>query len=254
MENSITQVSIIGYGNVGFHLVNGFEERGIHVTHIYTRSANSNISENTSAVNVNKLTEIPQGQLCIICVPDDQIAGILNQLPTNIPVAYTSGSIQLEDLPQRNQLGVFYPLQTFSKGKELDLFNVPFFIESNDEYFGSTLFDLAWIISKKVKYASSEERKKIHLAAVWVNNFTNHILHIADSYMKQEGLNFDDITPLLAETVNKLKDKTPFEAQTGPARRNDDSIVEEHIQNLEGLPKEIYALISKSIKETYSND
>ena len=254
MKESITQVSFIGYGNVGYHLVKGFEESGIHVTHIYTRSNKTLLSDKIKAKQVHHLDDLPENQLTLICIPDDQIAGVLKSLPDKIPVAYTSGSVQLEDLPKRKELGVFYPLQTFSKGKDLDLFKIPFFIESNNEDFGSVLFDLAWIISKKVKYASSEERKKIHLAAVWVNNFTNHMLHIADKYMKQENLNFDDLSPLLEETFNKLKYKTPFEAQTGPARRKDQSIIEEHTATLNGTSKEIYALISKSIKETYYND
>ena len=200
-------------------------------------------------------SELPHEQLVIVCVPDDIIASILLKIPSDCPVAYTSGSVNLSKLPHRDDLGVFYPLQTFTKGSPLNIFEVPFFIEANDPDFAAKLFDLAWIVSRNVNYANSEDRKKLHLAAVFINNFTNHLAHISKNYLDKEELDFDHLKPLLKETARKLENQDPISIQTGPARRKDREIINEHIDALEDpIQKEIYRLISKSIHQTYFND
>lgn len=256
MKLRIEKLSIIGFGNVGSHLAAAFDRQGIHVSHIYTRSRDlaSQSAGATNSILVERIEDLPERQLVIICVPDSAIPDVLNQISDSCPVAYTSGSIELETLPPRNRLGVFYPLQTFTKGSALDLSQVPFFIESNDAYFGSELFDLGWAISRKVNYASSQERKHLHLAAVWVNNFSNHMNFVAHEYLKSKDLSFDHLKPLLLETAKKLGTENPFDAQTGPARRNDSSTIEAHLKELSGTQKEMYRLISKSILDIYSND
>ena len=254
MNDPIQKLSIVGLGNVGSHLFDAFSQEGIKVTHVCSRSTPSdNILQETEWVkNPN---ELPSGQLVVICVPDDVISSILTKIPDDCPVAYTSGSVNLNNLPQREELGVFYPLQTFTKGSPINIFEVPFFIESYDPEFASKLFDLAWKISRKVNYASSEDRKKLHLAAVFINNFTNHLAHISKSYLDNKELDFDHLKPLLKETARKLESQDPISIQTGPARRKDQEIINEHIEALENpVHKEIYRLISKSIHQTYFND
>lgn len=254
MKNTIQKISVIGYGNVGYHLIKAFEEREIVVSDLVIRTNSSLLESNFNGRIHTSPTTLPDDQLVLVCVPDDAIAEILKNIPIGCPVAYTSGSVDLKSLPQRENLGVFYPLQTFSKKMNLNLFEVPFFIEASNSDFGSQLFDLAWTISRTVTYATSEDRKKLHLAAVWVNNFTNHVNHIAFSYLEENGFSFDHLRPLLKETARKISIETPYNAQTGPARRDDINVIEEHLSMLNGDRKEIYRLLSKSIKDTYNND
>lgn len=254
MKNSIQKLSIVGLGNVGSHLFDALVQESIHVSHVVSRSKPSErvlVKSNW----IQNLKELPSDELVIICVPDDLIASVISEIPEGCPIAYTSGSVTLSNLPERDQLGVFYPLQTFTKDNPVNMFEVPFFIEARSTDFASKLFDLAWVISRNVNYASSDERKKMHLAAVFINNFTNHLAYISKQYMDSEDLDFNHLKPLLKETARKLESQDPFIIQTGPARRNDQKIIQEHIEALENpTQKEIYRLISKSIHQTYFND
>lgn len=252
MKDTIQKVSLIGFGNVGFHLCNELENCGITVTHILTRTTPDLSGSTTNAQLISDASALPEEQLVIICVPDDSIPAILKEIPENCPVAYTSGATELDKLPQREHLGVFYPLQTFSRDITVNMFEVPFFIEATNEQFASQLFDLAWTISRKVSYANSTDRKRLHLAAVWVNNFTNHINHVAHTYLERYDLSYDHLRPLLEETVRKLSTDIPYNCQTGPARRNDVHVMEQHLSDLSGTEKEIYRLISENIQKTYS--
>jgi len=237
---TILEISIVGNGNVGSHLAHALKEAGINVTTILNSS--------------DSLEQLPNDQLVLLCIPDDTIAEIISNIDESCPIAYTSGSVELNSLPSRKDIGVFYPLQTFSKERSIDVSTVPFFIEANSEIFGQALHALATQIAKEVSFANSAERKKMHLAAVWVNNFTNHILHIAQSYCTQEEVDFNHLRPLLKETIKKLEDLSPRDAQTGPARRGDLAIIEQHLHQLEGTEKELYKLLSENIIKTYSTD
>jgi predicted short-subunit dehydrogenase-like oxidoreductase (DUF2520 family) len=125
-------------------------------------------------------------------------------------------------------------------------------IEADSSDFAHELFDLAWVVSRNVHFASSVERKKYHLAAVWANNFTNHLIYSAKNYLDSESLNWQLLMPLLKETVDKLNYLNPYDAQTGPARRNDLQTIDSQVKMQEGMQKELYSLLSKSIQETYS--
>lgn len=254
VEQSNQKISIIGLGNVGSHLYQAFSDAGIEVTHVLSRNGEipSFLNNNTEVIADSK--DLPHDQLALICVPDSAIPTMIDSIPPHCPIAYTSGSVDLNALPSNRTIGVFYPLQTFTKGTKVNLFEVPIFIESKDRVFASQLFDLAWTISRKVSYADSQERLHLHIAAVFINNFTNHLAHISKSYLETHGLSFDHLKPLLKETAQKLETATPYDAQTGPARRNDQAVIQTHLNMLEGTQQEIYALISKSIQSTYHND
>ena len=253
MENKHQKVSIVGYGNVGSHLAEALCNAGIVITHICTQ--NKVVCEdlpNTSFVT--DLQVLPIGQLTLICVHDGEIENILSSISIETPVVYTSGSVKLDTLSRTDHLGVFYPLQTFTKGIPVDITKVPFFIESNSEAFGEELYALASSLSSNVKYATSEERAKLHLAAVWVNNFTNHINFIAKDYLDGQQLDFEDLKPLLKETIRKIEMNSPFEVQTGPARRGDKRTIEQHLKMLEPKRQEIFQLLSESILNTYKKN
>lgn len=253
----IKNIIIIGAGNVGTHLGRGFVKYGVTVSGVWSRhpehaeklakSIDSDMIKSLDSINSNA------ADLVVLCVTDDAIASVLSKLPVDIPVAYTSGSVRLDQLPQREQLGVFYPLQTFSKERNVDLSKVPFLIESANNEFGEALFSVARKISNKVIYADSKDRYQLHIAAVMVNNFTNHIYALADDHMKKNHLDFDLLKPLINETVDKLNDLTPTQAQTGPAKRGDREVIKNHTSTLEGRTKKIYSLLSESIIESYKS-
>lgn len=248
----IQTISIIGTGNVAFHLGSAFLERGIQIKSFFGRNTEkaSELANLLQAELCPSLENI-EGDLILICVSDDAIESVLAQLPTASKIAYTSGSVELQQFSQRKNVGVLYPLQSFSKDRKIELFEVPFLIEANTIEFAHELFDLAWQISRKVSFASSSERKVYHLAAVWMNNFTNHLIYQSKEILDKESLNWEFLLPLLKETVNKLDSMNPYDAQTGPARRNDQSIIQQHEKMLSGSQKEIYTLLTKSIIDIY---
>jgi predicted short-subunit dehydrogenase-like oxidoreductase (DUF2520 family) len=246
-------ISIIGCGNVGSNLGLALYENGIRINHVL--SANHQSSEilavKTNSISASGIHEISPDDLLLICVPDDEIANVINSVSDDQRIAYTSGSVELNSFKDNNNIGVFYPLQTFTKNRNVDLKEVPFLIESEDKDFGDALFSLAKKISDKVQYSNSEERKRMHVAAVMVNNFTNHIIHNAQQYSEQQNIKFDVFVPLLKETISKLDDYSAYDAQTGPARRNDLSVIESHLEMLNEEQAKIYRVLTESIQLIY---
>jgi predicted short-subunit dehydrogenase-like oxidoreductase (DUF2520 family) len=249
---SIQTISIIGTGNVAFHLGSAFLDRGIQIKSVFGRNSD-NASQLANLFKSEVCSSIAsiEGDLILICVSDDAIKSIIEQLPINLKIAYTSGALELQQFSQHKNIGVLYPLQTFSKNRTVEIFEVPFLIEANSVDFAQELFDLAWQISRKVSFASSSERKVYHLAAVWMNNFTNHLIYQSKEILDKRELNWEYLLPLLKETVNKLDSMNPYDAQTGPARRNDQTIIHQHEEMLSGTPKEIYTQLTKSIIDIY---
>jgi predicted short-subunit dehydrogenase-like oxidoreductase (DUF2520 family) len=249
------KIAIIGTGNVGSHLAKGFMQNGMNISTIWSRQKENSerLAKQINCDTINTLEELsPETtDLVIICVTDEAVAKVLEELPSSIPAAYTSGSIRLNELPSRNKLGVFYPLQTFSKERDIDLSSIPFLIESKDASFAEELHFIANKISSKVIYADSQDRYQLHIAAVMVNNFTNHIYYLANEHMQNKNLDFDLLKPLIHETVDKLNYLSPEKAQTGPAKRGDRKVIETHLSSLEGRTKEIYKLLSESIIDKY---
>lgn len=243
-------ISLIGLGNVGSQLYRSFLENEVRVSHVFSRSSKS-LDLNQDSMVVNTLDALPKKQLTLLCVPDGEIRSLIQNIDPEIPVAYTSGSVSLDSFSNRTHVGVFYPLQTFSKGREIAISKVPFFIEADSAVYEKKLVLLAKKLSDHVSIADSEQRKKLHLTAVWVNNFTNHILMQAKAYADEQQVNFEHLKPLLEETVRKLDGMSPYDAQTGPARRGDQQTIDTHLNELTGIQKELYALISKSIQQAY---
>lgn len=255
MLQTIQTVSIIGAGNVASQLAQELASNGINIISVTSKSNASAeiLAEQLNCAVVTDIAQIPASDLVLVCVGDDAIQEVIEQIPSHLSVAYTSGSVEIKSITTRDNLGVFYPLQTFSKTRKVEMFEVPFLIEANNTHFAQALFDLAWKISRNVQFMNSEQRKKIHVGAVIVNNFTNHLVYLADKYFKDNELDWKILQPLLKETLAKLESTSPYDAQTGPARRNDQEIIEKHLQMLNGSTKEIYKLISESILITYSN-
>ncbi len=229
-------VNIIGRGNVAYHL----------------NMAYKNVAE-IIEVNPHTLEELnPEAEITIISVTDSAIAEILERLPPiQGVVAHTSGSTPIDIFKGQgiNNFGVFYPLQTFSKAKALNYKEIPFYIEGSDEKTAEILFNFASLISNNVRLADSSQRKSLHIAAVFSCNFVNHLWTLSEKYLKEEGLQFSDLIPLIKETMEKIMTLSPSDAQTGPAVRGDINMIQSHLQLLEEFPnmKNIYKLLSESI-------
>lgn len=248
-------IGIIGSGNVAWHLTLGFQSAaGISVSWILGRNKSA-LKELNQSTGIKTFTEFPAEKvdLIVICVNDDSIQAILNQLPSETKVVYTSGTVELDKLSFRQKnCGVFYPLQTFTRNKKVDLNEVPFLIESTNETFTQELETIAGLLSRNVQRMNSEQRKQLHIAAVFSNNFVNHLLFLAEEHLKDKNIDKSVLQPLIKETINKAFDLGTFHAQSGPARRNDNQTINAHKRELDGISKEIYTLITESILKTYS--
>lgn len=229
-------IAIVGRGNVATHL---FE-------------ALSNKTE-VCMVNPRTLDSLPlDADIILISVSDNAISEIAKKIPqSDAIIAHTSGSIPLEALDtSHNRTGVFYPLQTFTKGVSLDYREIPFFIEGSSPEVIKKLKNLGSLISNNVNMADSEQRKKLHLASVFACNFTNALAGISKQILEEAGIDFSTLIPLMKQTVNKLENLTPEKAQTGPAVRGDSIVIDTHLKMLENQPEfqKIYSLLTQFIK------
>jgi predicted short-subunit dehydrogenase-like oxidoreductase (DUF2520 family) len=254
----IENIVLVGTGNVATHLSKAILNAGIRISGVWSRDYENahSFAENISSRAFKNINEASKGKtdLVLICVKDDALREVLQKIDSDLPVAYTSGSVGLELLPKRDMLGVFYPLQTFSKDKLVEFSSIPILLESSSTDFSEALFELATKISNTVEYADSQDRFQLHIAAVMVNNFTNHLVDLAQTHAHKHHLDFELLHPLLFETVDKLKQLKPSEAQTGPAKRGDTDVIEKQMNSLQGRTKEIYKLLSESIMEKHKQE
>ena len=255
----IEKAAFIGAGNVAWHLAQALDGQGIRVCDVYSREL-KNAQKLTKKLYESTPTNSldfsqSEAELFIIAVPDKaipQVAGALILPSDNVILVHTSGSQPLSVLEQADcQIGVFYPLQTFSKKKKVKFPKIPFFIEAQEPLITDKLVDVAGELSSEVYEMNSEERKKMHIAAIFACNFTNHLLTIAKDILKKgTDLDFEILKPLVKETITKSLLIGSENAQTGPAARKDDAIINEHLEILESSPqyREIYAQISAAIR------
>ncbi len=251
------KIHIIGTGRVARSLGSKFKRVGFPISGVWGRDKDAvlTLSNELETQPISDLHRITLDALVMICVSDDAIAEIIDQLPKGIKMAYTSGSVRIKDLPFRKHLGVFYPLQTFSDNRSIDLSEVPFLIEATSESFALELKQLAQELSSTVLLTNSEDRYHIHIAAVMVNNFTNYLFLLAKDHLAKHYLDFDLLKPLIKETINKLDVLDPINAQTGPAVRGDKHIVEKHIHSISNIDtRRIYELLSAQIEKKFRKE
>ncbi len=247
-------IVILGSGNVAKHLFDVFFGReGINILQVWGRNKAQLSYFKDRTIISDDQTKLLEADIYIIAVSDDAIPDVARTLVDKKGlVVHTSGSVPLNALDSKNRRGVFYPLQSFSKGRKIDFKSVPICIETETKGDLDLLLRLAGSISDDVREISSDQRKSLHLAAVFVNNFTNHLFQIGNEICGEHRLPFDILLPLIRETVQKLDHLNPLDAQTGPARRNDQKTMENHLHQLDNKNyKDIYALLSKSISEKY---
>lgn len=247
-------IAVLGFGNVGQHLCKALNELSqVSVIQIYNRKNITLPSELKHIPFTAKISEIKEADVYIMAIPDDAIASFSEALPIkNKLVVHTSGSVEMEVLSEANRKGVFYPLQSFSKKRKLDFTEIPICIEAEKKSDLALLKKLGKAISEKVVEVNSEERAKLHLAAVFVNNFVNFMYDIGSDILDKNELPFDLLKPLIAETAAKIESLPPKEAQTGPAMRNDKKTIEKHLHLLEDSPyKELYLQLTETIFTSY---
>lgn len=228
------KVVIIGQGNVASHLINAFAE-----------TANITIHK----INSREIKNIPEADVTILSVSDDAIATVASQLKNcNSLIVHTSGTVAMDTINNQRK-GVFYPLQSFTKNKFVDFSKIPFCLETSIPEDIIILKSLVKSLNSKAYNIDSKQRKKLHLAAVFVNNFTNYMYQIGQRICEENHVPFEILYPLIEETAKKITVISPKEAQTGPAKRNDSKTIKNHLEQLDLHQQEIYTLITKSIQE-----
>ena len=246
------KISLIGSGNVAYTLANAFYKDGEEILTVVSRSKiNAEfLAHKLGAVGTDNIKEIdPRTEIIFLCVPDDKISEIskMIDLPGVIQV-HTSGTVPMVALDTEDR-GVFYPLQSLTKGVETDLLQVPILLEANNVQVEIAIDKLASKLSNIVRFKNSMERRNLHVAAIFANNFTNHLLHMAQELCRENKLDFEFLKPLVIQTVAKAFSIGAKEAQTGPALREDEKTMDIHREILKDKADylDVYKVITNSI-------
>ncbi|MEM7185472.1 MAG: DUF2520 domain-containing protein [Bacteroidota bacterium] len=245
------KIVLLGYGNVAAHLVHAFQAHPqTEVVQIFSRSS---VNEEGLPPVTNDLNQLKEADVYIIAISDNAIKEFSRSLPLQGQlVVHTSGSVSIKSLSAKNRRGIFYPLQTFSRGRSVDFSTVPICIEAVQDGDQQLLMELAGFISENVVAIDSKQRRTLHLAAVYVNNFTNHLYQVSEEILAQRDLDFSLLRPLILETAGKMESLPPGEAQTGPAVRKDDKTIKKHLKLLRNKQhKNIYKVLTKSIQRNH---
>jgi predicted short-subunit dehydrogenase-like oxidoreductase (DUF2520 family) len=247
-------VVIIGAGNVATHLYKALNEaKNVSVLQWYNRNFKAIAAYKNEVSITDNLDDLKKADIYIIAISDDAIGALSSQLPfKDRLVVHTSGSVSLHDLDKKHKRGVFYPLQTFTKDTDINFAEVPICIEIENKTDLQVLKNLSESLGCKHYRVNSDQRAALHLAAVFVNNFTNQLYRIGHEITESKSVDFNILKPLIKETANKIDLLSPYMAQTGPAKRDDKKTIKKHLKSLDkDIHKEIYELLTKSIKLTH---
>ncbi|MES2559039.1 MAG: DUF2520 domain-containing protein [Bacteroidota bacterium] len=254
----IRSVTILGSGNVAFHLGKTLAQQGIHIDAVYSPNE---IHAAALALQLGaKAFSDPanlalSSDMYIIAVKDTAIETVSSQLAeVNGLVVHTSGNTSMDVLSKHKRCGVFYPLQTISRNSEVNFANVPLLLETKQQEDMERLKQLSGTMGALSYEVNSDKRKVVHVAAVFANNFSNHLYGIAHQILSANNLPFDMLKPLIQETANTIQTHDPREVQTGPAVRGDQATIDKHLTLLEGMPEyaQLYELLSKSIQSGHN--
>ena len=253
----INRISILGAGNVSSNLASSFHNAGVKIIDIYSKNI-MNAKKLAEVVQANPIDDVKKLNLnidlLIVAVKDEAIEYLQEAIPDEIPIVHTSGSIPIAVFNNKTNCGILYPLQTFTKGKIIDIKAVPFLIETNNDSFEIDLIEFVQAtLSSNVRKANSEIRSEIHLAAVFANNFTTELLLIAQDILAKSEIELDILRPLMLETIDKSFQIGPRKSLTGPAIRNDRVVMNKHLKRIDDddiaqLYQLISSLIQKNIK------
>jgi len=265
MGAKMEKIALIGAGKVGKTLALAFQRAGFNPS-IFVRqlSAQYRIFSQENNLRVDVLDNMDKdADLYLICVSDKNIPEVAaslaaQHLQKNAIIAHTAGGQSLEKLTNLwENSGVFYPLQTFSEGRKVDFQQLPFCINGANQTVIDSLCDLAKSIGNgvNVRVISEEERAKLHVGAVFVNNFTNYLFAVAQQFCQQESIDFNLLLPLMQETVDKVKDNplNISQLQTGAAARGDLNTIAKHSELLQKYPQwaNLYQFLTEQILAFY---
>jgi predicted short-subunit dehydrogenase-like oxidoreductase (DUF2520 family) len=251
------KIVFLGSGNVATHLALAFKGAGHQIIQVWskTKAHAARLAAGLDAEALNDLSDLDRSaDLYLISIKDEAISELATSLKgLHGVVAHTSGATSIHALQDLSAHGVFYPLQTFSKDKALDLSNTPICLEASSAKVMDVLKLAAQSISEVSFEVDSPRRKILHLAAVFACNFTNHLYQMSYSILEQHGLDFNLLKPLILETASKVQNEVPFKVQTGPAIRQDEGTMARHLALLDDRPElqDIYITLSNSIKKTH---
>ena len=247
------KVILLGAGNVAYHLAIAMEKsENIDCIQRYRRSSHRDEIFPLDIPVTNDLDLLKEADIYLLAINDDSIKGFTEKFPDlNGLLVHTSGSAPLTDLNPANRRAVMYPLQTFTIDRLIDFSKISLALEAESETDYILLEKFARHLSPHVFKLNSEQRKQLHMAAVFANNFTNYMYLTAQEICLENQIDFDMVKPLILETAEKIMDLDPIEAQTGPAKRQDDKILKKHLSLLTGEKKNIYQLLSKAISDQY---
>lgn len=247
---------ILGFGNVGFHLAKACHAAtDIELLQIYNRSRLApQLHKELKVDFTTDFNSLKEADVYLIAVKDDAVEKLIQEITySDKIVAHTSGSLNLLDSKHKD--AVFYPLQTFSKNKSLDYSTIPFCLEAEDEESFGVIERIAKSISTKVYSISTAQRQELHVSAVFVCNFVNHLYAIGEEICLNHQIPFEILDPLIAETASKIKTLSPIQAQTGPALRQDQQTLNRHVQQLKGTHyQNLYQQLSNSIVKKHGNE
>jgi len=257
----LKKIAIVGSGNVGWHLAKALYKANFKICNCYSRNIEraTELALEVNSKPINKILEIEKDcEVILVAIHDDATDDIINLLDEqyqNKIICHTSGAKPIASNLKNNFSGVFYPLQTFSRKGKVSFKNLPILIEGQSNEVEELLIEIANKISNNVQQITSKQREQIHLAAVFACNFTNHFYQIANELLESKNMSFDLLKPLISETVNKVQTVSPKQAQTGPAKRNDEKTMQKHLDLLEGQEnlKTLYNLISNEIQKGNTN-
>jgi len=257
MENSteIRNIVILGAGSVATHLALALDFHGYRINQIYSRTSNSAemLSLKTNSLFITDLQQLDtNADLYVIALKDSVVECLIRKLHVNGIVVHTSGTLPMSILSNMStRYGVFYPLQTFSKSRPIRFDHIPICLEASDDQTLNALKEVAGKLSDKIYFIDSGQRQYIHLAAVFSCNFSNFMYVAAADILKSRNINFDILIPLIREFFDKVTMMEPWEAQTGPAIREDTGVIAKQMELLEKFPeyKEIYKQITEKIIE-----
>ena len=260
----LMRIAFVGAGNVATHLALAMHAAGWSVVAVYSRTQTSAVAlaSRLGCVATDCLSALPEADVYVFSVVDNVLPTLLTtftQQGRQGLWVHTAGSIPLSVFKGlHTEAGVLYPMQTFSKTKEVDFSQVPLFIEATTSQSLEKIQQIAHSLSPHVQVLDSQARGRMHVAAVFACNFVNHCYAHAARLMEQSGLPFSLLWPLIDETAHKVHQLKPADAQTGPAVRHDDAVMERHLELLNDHPRqaELYQLMSNSIMEwgTYQSE
>lgn len=249
------KIVLLGTGNVAVHLGPSLKKAGHRFLQVYGRNERSarSLSKKLDCPFATDLGLLqPKADVYLLAVRDEAIPELLPFLPaTEALILHTSGSVPLDVLRNFKNTGVLYPLQTLSIHRKIKISAVPFCLEVNRPALKQRLTKLIKPASSNLHWIDSDQRRILHLAAVFANNFSNHLFSISEDLLNENGMDFGLLKPLILETGKKVQTHSPRDMQTGPARRGDSETIEKHLALLSGHPQyaQLYQLLTESIRE-----